>query len=85
MISGSSIDSAALLLTVRAPIYVSTAGDDNNAGTSWSNAKRSLPAAMGAARSDDTIWMSAGTYRPNDADRLRKYLARFGLCWDDLN
>lgn len=22
--------------------------------------------------------------RPNDADRLRKYLARFGLSWDDL-
>ncbi|MEI8196964.1 MAG: hypothetical protein WCI73_13775 [Phycisphaerae bacterium] len=21
---------------------------------------------------------------PNDADRLRKYLARFGLAWDDL-
>ena len=22
---------------------------------------------------------------PNDADRLRKYLSRFGLSWDDLH
>jgi transcriptional regulatory protein RtcR len=22
--------------------------------------------------------------QPNDADRLKKYLARFGLCWDDV-
>ena len=22
---------------------------------------------------------------PNDADRLKKYLARFGLKWDDVN
>ncbi|HEX8957957.1 MAG TPA: sigma 54-dependent transcriptional regulator, partial [Burkholderiaceae bacterium] len=22
--------------------------------------------------------------RPNDADRLKKYLARFGLSWDDV-
>ncbi len=22
---------------------------------------------------------------PNDADRLRKYLSRFGLTWDDLS
>jgi len=22
--------------------------------------------------------------QPNDADRLRKYLARFGLTWDEV-
>jgi len=22
--------------------------------------------------------------KPNDADRLKKYLARFGLAWDDV-
>jgi transcriptional regulatory protein RtcR len=23
--------------------------------------------------------------QPNDADRLRKYLARFGLTWDEVH
>ena len=43
------------------------------ASKSLSDAGRTLFAASRAAKS-----------RPNDADRLRKYLARFGLSWEPL-
>jgi hypothetical protein len=30
------------------------------------------------------LWYLQMAFQPNDADRLKKYLARFGLSWDAL-
>jgi len=43
-------------------IYVSVAGNDNNDGSSWSKAKRTIAAAVTAAVAGKQIWVSAGNY-----------------------
>ena len=51
--------------TVTAPanvIYVSVAGNDNNDGSSWNKAKRTIAAAVTAAVEGKQIWVSAGNY-----------------------
>ncbi len=45
-----------------ATIYVSTEGNDGNAGTSWPTAKATLQAGLDAAESGDQVWVAAGTY-----------------------
>jgi parallel beta-helix repeat protein len=42
--------------------YVSTSGNDSYAGTSWILAKRTIQSAVDAASSNDTVWVSDGTY-----------------------
>ncbi|MCM1352379.1 MAG: carboxypeptidase regulatory-like domain-containing protein [Alistipes senegalensis] len=43
-------------------IYVSVAGNDNNDGSSWASAKKTISAAISAAQADMEIWVSAGTW-----------------------
>jgi len=43
--------------------YVSYDGDDSNGGTSWSDAKATIGAAVAAAANGDTINIGEGTYK----------------------
>ena len=43
-------------------VYVAKTGDNTNDGLSWANAKATVWAGLGAARSGDEIWVAAGTY-----------------------
>ena len=52
-----------LALAEGAAYYVSAgSGNDANSGTSWAQAKRTIQAAVDAASSNDTIWVTNGTY-----------------------
>lgn len=51
-------------------IYVSLKGDDNNDGSSWQKAKRTIQAALNAAKPKTEIWVSVGEY-----DRIYDYSA----------
>jgi len=42
--------------------YVSVAGSDSNAGTSWATAVQSIPAAITLAQTGDQIWVQSGVY-----------------------
>ena len=42
--------------------FVATNGNDLADGTNWPTAKRSIQAAIDAAVSNDTVWVSNGTY-----------------------
>lgn len=48
--------------------HVATSGDDANSGSTWPSAFRSLQHALSVATAGDEIWISAGTYYPNDPD-----------------
>jgi transcriptional regulatory protein RtcR len=41
-------------------------------------------AAAGSADREAVVVSRTAKRQPNDADRLKKYLARFGLAWDDV-
>lgn len=43
-------------------IYVSINGNDNNDGSSWTQAKRTISAAMKISAASQSIWVSAGNY-----------------------
>ncbi|HXV74834.1 MAG TPA: right-handed parallel beta-helix repeat-containing protein, partial [Candidatus Polarisedimenticolaceae bacterium] len=45
-----------------AVIRVAPGGDDANNGSTWTEAKRTIGAAIGAANTGDEIWVAAGTY-----------------------
>lgn len=42
--------------------FVATNGSDAAAGTSWATAKQTPQAAVNAAGSGDTVWVSNGVY-----------------------
>lgn len=44
--------------------YVKPTGNDNNSGTSWSQAFATLRKALNIAGNGDEIWVAAGTYTP---------------------
>jgi chondroitinase B-like protein/glycosyl hydrolase family 16 len=46
-------------------IFVSTAGSDSNAGSSWATAKRTLAAGVSAASAGSTVLVGSGTYSGN--------------------
>ena len=48
-------------------IYVTTDGNDNNAGTSWETAVKDLNVAISKADKGDDIYIAAGTYVFNTA------------------
>ncbi len=48
--------------TEAAILFVRTNGNDALPGTSWSDSKRTLAAALGAATAGDEIWVAQGTY-----------------------
>lgn len=45
--------------------YVKTDGNNSNSGTSWSEAKLTLQAALDLAVSGDQIWVKEGIYKPS--------------------
>jgi hypothetical protein len=51
-------------------IHVKTDGNDANSGADWSNAKRTVSAAITAASQGDQIWVAAGTYPESIANKL---------------
>lgn len=82
---GDSIDSQTLGLSVGAPIiFLSIAGDDGAEGTRWPAAKRTFQAAVSQASYGAQVWISEGTYTPNDAqtnvfDRNQAFFLRNGV------
>ena len=71
----------ALLATAlpAAVVYVDTDASGSDDGTSWSNARRSLVAALAAANDGDEIWIAAGTYRP-DPGRDSSFVMKPGVA-----
>lgn len=64
---GDSTDSHTLALSVGPPIvFLSIAGNDGADGASWPEAKRTFQAAMSHAAYGAQVWISEGTYIPND-------------------
>lgn len=53
-------------LTGQNVIYVTPFGNDNNAGTSWATAFRSLQRALQVAGNGQQVWVRGGTYFPDD-------------------
>ncbi len=51
--------------TASAVIFVTTSGNDNNTGTTWADAKRTVTAAAHASPSGGQVWVAAGTYIEN--------------------
>ncbi len=48
-------------------LFVSeTTGDDSNAGFSWDTALKNVQTAIGLASAGDVIWVTKGTYYPDD-------------------
>lgn len=70
----------ALLATAlpAAVIYVKADATGADNGTSWSDARHSLVAALAAAQSGDQIWIAAGTYRP-DPGRSSSFVLKPGV------
>jgi hypothetical protein len=53
----------------RSPVYVSPSGNDGNSGASWSQARRSIGAALQLAAPGDQVWVAEGVYAENVACR----------------
>ena len=53
-----------------ATIRVKTGGNDANSGADWTNAKRTVSAAIASAAQGDQIWVAAGTYNENIASKV---------------
>lgn len=68
---------AAVTAAYSAVIYVKPTGDDANPGTSWTQAKRTVGAAILAAAANDEIWVAAGVYN----ERIRNKVS-VGLSVD---
>lgn len=43
-------------------IYVKTSGKDSNSGSSWSQSKQTIQAAIKTAKNGDQVWVAKGTY-----------------------
>ena len=50
---------------------VSTYGNDDNDGLTWSTAKRTVQAAIASAEYGDDVWVAAGSYYPTDGESNR--------------
>lgn len=59
-------------------IYVTTDGDDNNAGTSWETAVKDLNVAIGKADKGDDIYIAAGTYYYNATINMKDGVSFYG-------
>lgn len=73
-----------LVLMISAPaaaavVYVKADATGADTGTSWSDARRSLVAALAGAVSGDEIWIAAGTYRP-DPGRSSSFILKSGVA-----
>ena len=53
------------ITTAEAVIYVKPGGNDSNSGLSWTEAKKTVTAAINIANTNDEIWVAAGTYAEN--------------------
>jgi hypothetical protein len=63
LLSAGLMFSVAWISTAPAAVYfVRTNGHDALPGTSWTDAKRTLPAALGIATTNDEIWVAHGAY-----------------------
>lgn len=51
------------------PIYVAADATGSNDGTSWVNAYTSLQDALAVVKSNQTIWIKRGTYKPHTSDK----------------
>ncbi len=61
-------------------IYVNAAATGNNSGTRWADAHTDLHSALQRAQKGDTIWVAAGTYKPDtDTSRFRAFEMRSGI------
>ena len=63
-------------------IYVTTDGNDNNAGTSWETAVKDLNVAISKADKGDDIYIAAGTYVFNTSIMMKngvKFLPFFNI------
>jgi predicted outer membrane repeat protein len=49
-------------LAEAATVYVSSAGNDGNTGSTWATAKSTVAAGLAVATSGDQVWVAAGTY-----------------------
>lgn len=59
-------------------IYVTTDGNDNNAGTSWETAVKDLNVAIGKADKGDDIYIAAGTYYLNATINMKNGVSFYG-------
>ena len=59
-------------------IYVTTDGNDNNAGTSWETAVKDLNVAIGKADKGDDIYIAAGTYTFNASIMMKNGVSFYG-------
>lgn len=57
-----SIMTIALPSVFAATWYVSPGGNDGNSGATWATAKKTIQAGVNAAFSNETVWVSNGTY-----------------------
>ncbi len=66
--------------------FVSTSGDDMNAGTSWISAFATLQQALNVAMPTDEIWVAEGTYYPDEGagavnnDRTETFQLKSGVA-----
>lgn len=59
-------------------IYVTTDGNDNNAGTSWETAVKDLNVAISKADKGDDIYIAAGTYVFNTSIMMKNGVSFYG-------
>lgn len=66
--------------------YVSTTGNDNNAGTSWASAFRTVQRALQVATDGQQIWVARGAYYPDEGgasinnDRMASFVLRNNIA-----
>lgn len=69
-----------VMYNVQARIVYVHNGVSNGDGSSWARAGNDLRVALDTASSDDTLWITEGTYYPtNGTDRLKHFLLKEGV------